>query len=311
MRSKIKFPKGRTPIVWGVDLADKNPQDLRKMEAILARWSEGKCEVHPVSIFPTLRSSASKMVDLMRWSQSARTHFDSMIRHSSTPKITPLKCIFQKKTGQRPQDELIRVAMESGAEFIAAQTHSRHGFRHLQLGSFCDGLIGESPIPIFTVNPGTKIPKSINTILFATKFTPNSKHAFKKTLSWAKQRGANLVIVHKIEYPFSPGSNAGLGMGFVIAAEAYQVILDDTIKEAERKMRGWLKIAKTNGVQAKGFVRTDLTSVADSILASSGEAKADVVVVTTRRGPLGQRILGSAARAVLNSSSCPVIVLHE
>lgn len=299
----------RGPVIWGIDLAEKNSAGIGKVRDTLSVWNVGS-KIIPVSVLQPLdqyspRANRSQLnQELVK---QAIKNFAPTHKRLGLENLNEHRAVFHGPQG--PVRALVELAEKENASFIAVNTHSRRGLKRWQIGSFAEGLIGCSPVPVLTVNPQTKPPVEISTILFATKFSTESRRAFKMVLQWARERKAKLVLVHKFETPFLPGIYGDYGAN--MNAEVISEIVEDAEKSCQRHMESWVKAASKVGLKCQGLVVREPGRIAESVLLTADDVMASVIVMTTHRGPLGQRLIGSAAREVLTTATCPVIILHE
>ena len=295
-------------VVWGVDLTERDPRDFRKMADIIGVWKSPKAKLAPIAILEVLERTPSRMIRKMDVLDAAKDLFDQLLKQVTSTQVEDIKLIFQEKR-ERPAQTFLAQARAMGAELVAVQTHSRRGMKRITMGSFAETLIGISPFPVLTVNPQTRVPADIATIVFAAKFHHRPDRAFKQAVRWAKERKAKLVICHKFESPILASPYGGFGL--IVAAENNQILVSDALNAARRSLKSWIAIAKRAGVKCEGVIRNEPGRIAETVLGVANEYRADAIVMSTHMGPLGQRLFGSAAREVLMTASCPVIVVHE
>jgi nucleotide-binding universal stress UspA family protein len=295
-------------VVWGVDLTERDPRDFRKMADIVAVWKNPTARLAPLAILEIPERIPSRVVRKMDFLESAKDLFDQLLKQVTSTPVEELKLIFQKRR-ERPVQTFLSQARAMGGNLVAVQTHSRRGMNRITMGSFAEALIGSSPLPVLTVNPQTRVPVEIRTIVFAAKFHHRPDRVFKQAVRWAKEHGARLLICHKFETPLLASPYGGFGL--IVAAETNQILVNDALKAARRSLKSWIAIARRAGVKCEGVIHNEPGRIAETVLEVAGEYKADVIVMSTHVGPLGQRIFGSAAREVVMTASCPVLVVHE
>ncbi|MGZ3722504.1 MAG: universal stress protein [Bdellovibrionales bacterium] len=309
MKKPTVAAKKTGSIVWGVDLEDKDPRDFRKMAAILDVWNENRAKIVPLNILGPLERSQAIAIQKVMDSNSASEHFNSLLQQGTTGKVENLKTVFLKGGNQKLMPVFLEAAKNCGAEMVAVQTHSRRGLKRFQLGSFAEKLIGSSSLPVISANPGTRVPSAISTIVLAVKLESRAGRTFKTVLRWAKERGAVLRLCHKFETPPLVGAYGAFGL--VVDAKTNQILVNDALALARRRMKSLVETAKKFGVRCEGHIINEPVRVAESVMSVASEHNADIIVMATRLGPLGQKLIGSAAREVLTTASCPVIVIHE
>lgn len=212
-------------------------------------------------------------------------------------------------------DSLIEVAKKEKAQFIAVGTHGRRGILHLRLGSFAETLIASSQIPVLTINPKARVSEAVKTILVPTDFSSTSRRVFVQMLKWAQRLASStgtvpkIVLLHRIESP-APALFYGGGEIAVDGQLMNQMLLDaETARR--RQASQWEKLASGEGVPCQTLLVRDSRDLAEMVLATQLELKADLVAMATYRGTIGQGLLGSVARDVLLGATCPVVVIHR
>ena len=143
----------------------------------------------------------------------------------------------------------------------------------------------------------------IDKILFPTDFSDHSSHAFKYALSFAKEYGAELVMLHVVEdvqylanaymfdVPMMPSfadmeGSRSKEMDELIERE----VADSTIK-IEKSIR-----------HGRPFVE---------IIQAARELDADLIVIATHgRGGFEHMLFGSTAEKVVRKAPCPVLSIR-
>ena len=140
---------------------------------------------------------------------------------------------------------------------------------------------------------------TVRKILHPTDFSPSSELAFEAACALARDRGAELVVLHVVEVPLSVPS------GVMTAPPA-------PIAEADRGAA----LAKLRAIKpADGMLqvhhRLEMGDVAQAILSVAKEIAADLIVLGTHgRTGLSRLLMGSVAEKVVRSASCPVLTLR-
>jgi nucleotide-binding universal stress UspA family protein len=99
---------------------------------------------------------------------------------------------------QGAPEELLEVLKD--VDLIVVGTSGETGFRKATLGSIAETVFRSSAIPVLTVGPhcgcsGTGI-IALDTVLYATDFSPGSAIAMPYALSIARRHAAKLVLLH-------------------------------------------------------------------------------------------------------------------
>jgi nucleotide-binding universal stress UspA family protein len=142
--------------------------------------------------------------------------------------------------------------------------------------------------------------KPVRSILVATDFSPDAEHALGVAIDLARQFGAELQVVHGLDFPV-PILNP-------YAISIPDAILTQAREEAARRLREATARAEAAGVKA----RAQLTEVpaAPAIARLAEELGADLVVMGTR-GHTGLKhvLLGSVAERTLRLAPCSVLIV--
>lgn len=93
---------------------------------------------------------------------------------------------------------------EHGIDLIVMGTHGRKGMDRFFLGSTSEAIVRTATCPVLTVGPGVKAqPRDldIKRVLFATSLTKENDPAVAYALSFARERSANLTVLHALPDP--------------------------------------------------------------------------------------------------------------
>ena len=200
---------------------------------------------------------------------------------------------------------LLAYVKSSGAGMIGLNTHCRKGMVRWFLGSFAETLLLHSPVPVLLVNPKTKVPKRIKTILFPTDLSDSSKRSLDKLAPIAQEMKAKLVIHHKVEYVL-PETALVLG-----AAPVYTNYTNDDAAERLKKIEKWAEDLNRAGVETTTVFDRKPRYVSGSILAEAKKQKADLIAMASEATTFSSVVVGSTAREVVRQSPIPVLVFHS
>ncbi|HMK36438.1 MAG TPA: universal stress protein [Desulfomonilaceae bacterium] len=142
------------------------------------------------------------------------------------------------------------------------------------------------------------VPKKI---LFCTDFSENSQPAWKLALDYAKAFGAQLSILHVIDYKDFPGH--------VDWAEKLRELLENVERSAKEKLQLMVKDCAQLVQDVKTYCRTGNTP--QEIVALAQEESVDLIVVGTHgRTGVKDLVMGSVARSVLRTAHRPVLIME-
>jgi len=94
---------------------------------------------------------------------------------------------------------------EHGIDLIVMGTHGRRGVDRMFMGSVAETIVRTATCPVLTVGPEV-IPQpkhelDIREVLFATSLTKENDVAASYALSFARERGAHLTVLHVLPTP--------------------------------------------------------------------------------------------------------------
>lgn len=300
-------------IFWAVEPFEKNVESLRPLAQLLELWSQaGGNAITPITVVGPMDINwpvalNRKLGDVI--GRAARDAAAPALDKLNIENASEAKVLIQPSNSQSASiASLIDLAATEGAELIAVKTQSKKGLDRLLLGSFAEGLIANSSIPVLTISKKTKIPKKIKTILVPTDFSVDSRAVFKKVVDWASRFSARIVLLNRFAPPGSPFVYSALG-GEVDAKLIEQIFRD---AEVARKQHGrhWKEMAEKQGVKCEVNFDRSIGDLEELVLKKAKEKSADLIAMVSYRSSIGRALLGSTARDVLLGAECPVIVVH-
>ncbi|HJX82890.1 MAG TPA: universal stress protein [Candidatus Angelobacter sp.] len=108
-------------------------------------------------------------------------------------------------TQRAVEDAVPRWINEHGIDLIVMGTHGRKGVDRLFLGSTAEAIVRTATCPVLTVGPGVVLQLhselDIKRVLFATSLTKENDPAVAYALSFARERSANLTVLHALPDP--------------------------------------------------------------------------------------------------------------
>ena len=143
----------------------------------------------------------------------------------------------------------------------------------------------------------------IDKILFPTDFSDHSKHAFSYALSFAKEYGAKLVMLHVVE-----------DVQYLANAYMFDVPMMPSFSDMEqsrsKEMDEFLeREVSDSSVQIDKSIRHGRPFV--EIIQAAREEEADLIVIATHgRGGLEHVLFGSTAEKVVRKAPCPVLSIR-
>jgi nucleotide-binding universal stress UspA family protein len=152
------------------------------------------------------------------------------------------------------------------------------------------------------------------TVVVGFDGTPTSEHALRATAPLLAGHRVLIVVVWEAGRAFDlatlPTVDLGTSPGPLDIRTAFEV--DRAMYESAQRLAGWgVALARRAGLAAESLVVADDASVADTLVRLVREQDARAVVVGTHgRHRLGELLLGSTARSLVNQAPCPVVVVR-
>lgn len=199
----------------------------------------------------------------------------------------------------RPADRILDRAAETDADLIAMGTRGRSGLERYLVGSVAEGVLRQSPIPVFTAQATDHGESTFvySDVLVPTDGSETARGAIEHAIGVAAEtnglvHGLSAFDASAVEEAVGPGTDleACLGQEFESAAETV----------AER--------AREAGLEASHAVREDRPR--DAIDAYATEHDVDLIVMGTHgRSGLERMLVGSTTEWLLRNSDVPVLAV--
>ncbi len=276
-------------VIWAFD-----PFDQKLPVASMAKFLNGMCgeraELQPVYV-ASLSQRESRLqdpgqVDALISAKLARVAADH----------EPPEVLWENsRSDSAAVEKLLRHAVTEGAALVAAFTHGRRGLQHFYRGSFAEGLVFSSRLPILVVNPDFKMPARVRRVIFSTDFTTGSLKSLETCADLAKSLGWEVIVFHASD-PYLTGSAPG--------AARYQQLLKKNTALAER-------ITERAGVKARVITDNRFKLVSELVVETAKEEKCELICVSSGKSKSKRVLLGSISRQVLRQSPLPVLSLPQ
>lgn len=225
--------------------------------------------------------------------------------------LPPLILTQPRRSLRRSVAELIEAAKKQRAGLIVASTSVRPTLKRLTLGSFCESLLINSPLPTLTMHAGTKVPKQIHTIIFPTDLSDASKAQlpFALSLARATQGGsAKILLVHKAYLPAEVAVEPGF-MTPAASSPAVDAFFQASQEQQENLLAQWRQEVETQGIECDAHFVTSNGGLADSLLNHIQQESDALVVMALQREPGLLSLLGHITQAIVREAVYPVLVL--
>jgi nucleotide-binding universal stress UspA family protein len=136
-------------------------------------------------------------------------------------------------------------------------------------------------------------------ILVPVDGSENSRRAFDKALSLAKDSGATLTAIHVIESPPTV---------YVESQKLLDNLLANYRKESSKVLDQFEEIAEKQGIKIQAFIMEG--DPASNIINYAKNEGFDMIVIGSRGlGKIKEMMLGSTSRKVIHYAHCPVLVV--
>jgi len=297
-----------THILCPTDLSDVSTHAIDHA-AEIARWSKARitalhvCEplFMPVPGLPAPDNRVSPE-DL----RQARLRTNACFRAAIDGGI-PVEVIVD--IGQ-PVNQILDRATTSAADLIVMGTHGAGGFEHLVLGSVAEKVLRRAPCPVLTVPPRARATSRLpfSRLLCAVDFSESSLEALQLAVSFAHDSGADLTLLHVIEWPWaeppSPTMDQ-LSPEHAAAFADYRRYLDTTATAR-------LASLVPDGVRGQVTTRLRYGKSYVEILHAAAEERADLIVMGVHgRRALDVMLFGSTTNQIVRHATCPVLTLRR
>jgi nucleotide-binding universal stress UspA family protein len=193
-------------------------------------------------------------------------------------------------------ENLEEVIRRKNVDLLVLGTHGRSGIAKALMGSEAEKIFRQAPCPVLTVGPRVAPRAShaaaaeLNTILYATDFSPESLGAARYAISLAKDHRAELILLH----------TTGDGM-----KEREDLALE-TLKEV---------VPLGAGLLSKPSYLLEHGAPADAILEVAKRMHADLIVIGARgvekHLSAATHFSDSIASTVVANAGCPVLTVHS
>ena len=145
----------------------------------------------------------------------------------------------------------------------------------------------------------------ITRILVPVDFSSHSDRAFRYAVRLATRFGASMELLHVVDNPIASGA---------LSAEVYvpdlPQILDNLLREAEKRLTALKSVAAGDGVYAATHVLTG--QPAHTIVEHARAGGFDLIVMGTHgRTGFSHLFVGSVAERVVRRAPCPVLTVRD
>jgi nucleotide-binding universal stress UspA family protein len=193
-------------------------------------------------------------------------------------------------------DVVAKAIADLKIDMIVLGTHGRGALRHFLIGSMAEEIFRRADCPVLTVGPkahdGMREGR-LDTIIYATDFSPASRDALPYALSLARANRAKMILLHAVHT--------------VVGGDGTIVVPAEELAESAR-------LELRNLIQDEPEVLREVITMsgpaADVILKIAEEANADLIVMGAHRGT-SSHIPWAVAHQVVCHAAAPVLTVRR
>jgi nucleotide-binding universal stress UspA family protein len=202
----------------------------------------------------------------------------------------------------KPFNEIAALARSREADLVVIATRGYTGLKNIWLGSTAEQVVRHAPCAVLTVPPQNAKAAAfqLKRIVVPIDFSETSAQALPYAAALAEQFGAEIILLHVIEWVAIP-SELGSAPSAITEADKGSVA-----KDLSRLRQEVL------GEQVPGRTIVRAGAPFQEITRAAKEMGADMIILTTR-GYTGLQniLLGSTAERVVRHAECPVLVVRK
>lgn len=258
--------------------------------------------------------------DMLRWVSNVTPpqlkHIEPTIRESINKKVGELNRPFLSEPAivlaegfEKSEDvEALDAYLESsGHDFIAFNTHQRHGLSRLFLGSFTESFLSHSHSPTIVIPPALTFAEKLDRVVVPTTFSDGEKPFLDLLLSDKLGLFNEVIFYSKIFHPvdaFAQSVSTALGGGWV-SLESYS---QEVKSQREQAGEEWKALVSSKGLKATVIIDDSSKDFVEGLNYWVKDKQADLVAMPTFASGWEASLLGSSAREVLRNSKVPMII---
>jgi len=200
--------------------------------------------------------------------------------------------------------EIIRQVLRDRHDLVVVGARHVHGLRRILFGSTASNLVRQCPCAVW-VTRAAPASEPLR-VLVASDFSPVADEALRLGLSLKEWEGAEVYVVHAVEYPLDNVWSMGLSNA---TSTAYHQKVQ---AEARQALQGQLRrIAGDTPPAGVHLELADRNGVADyAILQFIRDHHIDVLVIgTIARSGLSGLVIGNTAERLLPEVPCSVLTV--
>lgn len=282
-------------IIWAIDPFEEeitfDPSAFEEFN----HWTEAQdITVEPTYVYTP--SEGTKLADV-------KNQISEIVTQSTVKTLPPKVLLELPYLSTRRIGAVIAHATFSGASVIAVSSHCRRGLKRMLFGSFAEGLLGMSPLPVLFLNqhPRPKHASSMK-VLWATDFSKTSEFAFETFLKQIHGIFDDIILFHDLSLALEITRYLGQWYGVAVNTDE---IIEAKRQWANGEATRWVDKIRHNGFKGKSIVESG-RNVSTDILNAARENNVGSIAMASETGPFASLLFGSHAREVFKASQFPV-----
>jgi nucleotide-binding universal stress UspA family protein len=212
----------------------------------------------------------------------------------------------------RAVDQILARACRDKDDLIVIGTHGASGFTRLVLGSTAEKVLRKATCPVMTVPPaahGTSV-LPFRRIVCAVDFSEWSIAALDLSASIAQESGAELTVVHVLEWPWPEPPAPSFSELPAAQRSALVEFRRYTSDRASSRLDDQVRKVVAGRCPAAATVADGKPYV--ELLRIALEVHADLLVSGVHgRSPLDVAMFGSTANQLVRHATCPVLTVRR
>jgi len=172
----------------------ENSENALKVAAKLARKHNGEIILlHFLELPHAIKDPTSTFTDIpeiMFFKKAAINRLEEMMDADYLEGITVLEAI----QFEMAFDGIINVAKKNNVDLICMGSHGASGFKEMFIGSNTEKVVRTSDIPVLVIKKDEQ-DFDINSMVYASEFSEESKANFQKVINFSQKIGAHLNLL--------------------------------------------------------------------------------------------------------------------
>lgn len=307
-------------ILWAVDAFDDLPDLQRKTDLLLRSVAKHT----PITVDPVYVLSPEQLGVTLEFSEHWTKKYEPLAKKSLAAKLSdigipgisqPQILIHDRASLRGDVEVLADHAKTHDYDLIVVGTHGRKGLKRMVMGSFAEELLMQSSVPVLVMrdtvvvsNPDTETTPM--KVLVAHDLAKTDLSFLSEVFKFTKRLGAHLTLLNVIPRPLEVVFQSGV----YLLSEGWVTVPVYAEGEQHRQKNQAAHIqeqAKLLGIKCDVVIDDLSSSVTESILRHAQERKIDFIAMSARSGPVASALIGSIARQVVRTATCPVWVYRS